>query len=662
LTMGLTPVLALVALPFMAAALYLLVLAVASLRLRTEAQAHAPRQRLAVIVPAHDEEELVGRCVRSLCQQDYPAQQYRVFVVADNCSDGTAREAVKAGAEVMERCDQRAQGKGHALRWAIDRLLAGPEPPDAVVVVDADSVADPALLSGLADGLADGAQAVQAEYLVLAEDGSLRSRLVEAAFMLFHHARLGGRAALGLPVNLVGNGMLLSRRLLEAQPWNAFSGVEDLEYSITLRLAGIRPRYAPEALVRGPIPRGYSAMGGQRMRWEGGRFHVVRTRLPELFGSWLRREAAVLDAAVDLAVPPLGLLLMAILAGAAVSGSLAALGVASSWTILPWALALVCLGAFVVVGLLSARAPASIYLALLGAPGFLLWKLLTYVRLARGFDPARWERAQRAPGSSAAGHARERVLIAGVPVDRIDMAGALGRLHAAVSEHSQTHVATVNVDFLVSAQRNAELRSVLAASELNVADGTPVVWLSRLLGRPVPERVAGTDLVPRLAAEAAGSGLRVFFLGGEGGVAAIAARRLAREHDGLQVAGWLEPPRAPLEALASDDMIAAVNQARPDVLLVALGNPKQELWIARHRHLMPTVSVLIGVGCVFDLLAGRARRAPRWMQRSGLEWLHRLAGEPRRLARRYVSDAGWLALASTRILVQRATGRRSSAA
>jgi exopolysaccharide biosynthesis WecB/TagA/CpsF family protein len=544
----------------------------------------------------------------------------------------------------------------------MDRLLAEAEPPDAVVVVDADSEADPGLLSGLARELAAGAVAVQGEYLVLAEDDSVRSRLVQAAFMLFHHARLGGRAALGLPVNLVGNGMLLSRGLLETHPWNAFSGVEDLEYSVTLRLAGVRPRYAPGALVRGPVPGGYLAMRGQRIRWEGGRFHIVRTRLPELLRSWIRGDGGVLDAAIDLAVPPLGLLVMALLAGVAVSASLAALGLTPLWTAMPWALALVCICAFVLVGLRSARAPAPIYGALLGTPRFLLWKLITYLRLAHGFDPGRWERAQRAPGRQPAGHPEERVLIAGVPVDRVDMAEAVGRLRAAVAEHRQTQVATVNLDFLVGAQRNAELRAVLAASEMNVADGAPVVWLSRLLGRPVPERVAGTDLIPQLAAEAARSGLRVFFLGGEGGVSAEAARRLAREHEGLQVAGWLEPPRAPIEALASDDMIAAVNDAHADVLLVALGNPKQELWIARHRHLMPTVMVLIGVGCVFDLLAGRARRAPRWMQRSGLEWLHRLAGEPRRLARRYVNDGGWLLLACTRIVLERATGRPSGVA
>jgi 1,2-diacylglycerol 3-beta-glucosyltransferase len=642
--------------PFLVAALYLLMLAVASLRKPGPPPTEAACQRLVVIVPAHDEAELVGRCVDSLRRQDYPAELFRVVVVADNCSDGTAEQAHRAGAEVMERRDQAARGKGQALRWAMDRVLAAAEPPDGIAVVDADSVADRGLLAGLAEQLAAGRPAVQGEYLVLGEDESARSRLVEAAFLLFHRVRLGGRAALGLPVNLVGNGMLLSRDLLSALPWDAFSGVEDLEYSIRLRLAGVHPAYAPRALVRGPIPRGYSAMQGQRLRWEGGRFHVLRARLPELASRGLRGDAGALDAAVDLAVPPLGLLVMALLAGGAVSAGLVALGTAAAASLLPWVLALLCLAGFVLVGLHSAGAPASTYLAMLEVPRFLLWKLLTYLRLARGFDPSRWERAQREPGGglSATGSPADRVLIGGVPVDRVGMSGALMLLRNALEERRQVQVATVNVDFLVGAQRSPELRAVLASSEVNVADGTPVVWLSRLLGRPVPERVAGTDLVPAIAAEAARGGFAVFLLGGEGGVAGIAARRLAREHEGIRIAGWLEPPRAPLEALDSESMVAAVNEAQPDVLLVALGNPKQELWIAQHRHLLPSVSVLIGVGCVFDLMAGRARRAPRWMQRSGLEWLHRLAGEPRRLARRYVNDGAWLLLASTRILVRRA--------
>src|SRR5262249_50696064 len=135
--------------------------------------------------------------------------------------------------------------------------LAEATPPDAVVVVDADSVADRELLAQLTTALAAGADVAQAEYLVLADSASTRSRLVAAAFLLFHRVRFGGRATLGMPANLVGNGMLFSRRLLETLPWNAFTGVEDLEYSVQLRLAGFRPRYVPLARVEGPVPHGY---------------------------------------------------------------------------------------------------------------------------------------------------------------------------------------------------------------------------------------------------------------------------------------------------------------------------------------------------------------------------------------------------------------------
>jgi exopolysaccharide biosynthesis WecB/TagA/CpsF family protein len=652
--------------PFLVAALYLLVLALALARAGGPARRARPApRRLVVLVPAHDEEALVARCVRSLLDQAYPRRMYRVVVVADNCSDGTAAAARAAGAMVLERTDEGARGKGRALRWAMDRVLASDRTAEAIVVVDADSVADRDLLAGLAEQLAAGADAVQAEYLILVEDDSPRTRLLEAAFLLFHRVRLGGRAALGLPVNLVGNGMLFSRQLLETVPWNAFTGVEDLEYSINLRLAGFRPRYAAGALVRGPVPEGYSNMRGQRMRWEGGRFHVFRSRLPALVGHTLRRDRRLFDAALDLAVPPLGLLFVALLTGSLCSGLLVALRAAPPWAALPWALGVACLFGFVAVGLRAARAPRAVYAALLEAPRYLLWKLLTYGRLARGFDPERWERAQRAvPSASVASPlpAENRVEIGGVPLDRVDMAEALRRLHDAVEQRRQVQVATVNLDFLVTAQRNSEFRGLLSSCELNVADGKPVVWLSKLLGHSLPQRVPGSDLVPLLVSQAARSGARVFLLGGEAGVGEAAARRLAADNPGLQLAGWLEPPRASLEAMASEWILEIVNRSRPDILLVALGNPKQEFWIARHRHLLPEVSVLIGVGCVFDLLAGRLSRAPLWMQRTGLEWLHRLWAEPRRLAGRYLGDAAWLLLASTRILMSRATRRAANSA
>src|SRR5947207_2040410 len=230
--------------PVAAAAVYLLLLAVASLRRPPASPRPAELPRLAVLVPAHDEEQLIDRCVASLRAQSYPADRFRVVVIADNCGDGTARLATAGGAEVLERRDDRALGKGYALRWAMDLVLGGTagEVPDGIVVVDADSVADRDLLLHLGAALAAGSDVCQAEYLVLADGASTRGRLVAAAFLLFHRVRFGGRAALGLPASLVGNGMLFSRRLLEAVPWSAFTGVEDLEYTLDLRLAGFRPR------------------------------------------------------------------------------------------------------------------------------------------------------------------------------------------------------------------------------------------------------------------------------------------------------------------------------------------------------------------------------------------------------------------------------------
>jgi N-acetylglucosaminyldiphosphoundecaprenol N-acetyl-beta-D-mannosaminyltransferase len=136
-------------------------------------------------------------------------------------------------------------------------------------------------------------------------------------------------------------------------------------------------------------------------------------------------------------------------------------------------------------------------------------------------------------------------------------------------------------------------------------------------------------------------GARVFLLGGENGVAAETADRLTAQYPTLVVAGTYEPPRASIEAMNNDEILARIDEARPDVLLVALGHPKQERWIDMHRDRLP-VSVAIGVGCVFDLIAGRTKRAPRWMQVAGLEWFYRLVQEPRRLFGRYVVDAAWL--------------------
>jgi exopolysaccharide biosynthesis WecB/TagA/CpsF family protein len=633
------------------APLYLLVLAVAALLHRhAEPAPGRGESRIAVLVPAHDEEPLISGCLASLRSQDYPAGRFRLVVIADNCSDGTADAARKAGAEVLVRDEPELRGKGRALRWAMDRLLSELDPPDAIAVVDADSTADPGMLRALEAVLAGGAEAAQADYLVLDGSGS-GTPLRQAAFLLFHRTRFAGRAALGLPCSLVGNGMMFRRNLLERLPWSAFSGAEDLEYSIDLRIAGVRPGFAAAASVAGPAPGFGRGAATQRMRWEGGRFHVVRTRLPRLLWAALRhRDASLAEASLDLAIPPLGLLTMLALLGDAASVAATVGGLVPPWAGATWWAASLLLTTYVFVGLRAARAPSSAYRALLHTPRFLVAKIGTYLRMTRGLGADRWERTERPAEASlrkrrktvaSSAPALSRVIIGGVPIDTVDEQGAAERMMAAIGADAPLQVSTVNLQFLVTARRRPEVRKALNGAGLNVADGAPVLWLARLLGHPLPARVAGADLVPTLMGLAAQRGARVFLLGGTGGVAAEAATLLERANPGLQITGTHEPPPAAVDEMADDEILSRVGEAGADILLVAFGHPKQDLWIARNLDRLP-VSVAIGVGGTFDLIAGRLHRAPAWARRSGLEWLFRLAQEPRRLGLRYAACAVWL--------------------
>jgi N-acetylglucosaminyldiphosphoundecaprenol N-acetyl-beta-D-mannosaminyltransferase len=238
-------------------------------------------------------------------------------------------------------------------------------------------------------------------------------------------------------------------------------------------------------------------------------------------------------------------------------------------------------------------------------------------------------------------HDCHRPEICGVPVDPVNLDDAVHYAMSAVEARSFLQICTVNLDFLINARHDSTVRSVLKSSQLNLADGTPILWLGRLLGHNVPARVAGADFVPTLVEAAANRGASVFFLGGENGVAMDAANRLKARHPALDVAGVYQPPRATLEEMDDDEIVRRVREARPDILLVALGHPKQDKWIHAQRHRLPT-SVAVGVGCTFDLIAGRRSRAPSWMQKRGLEWFYRLVHEPRRLLRRYATDLWWL--------------------
>ncbi len=632
-----TGVLSLLALLPLLASLYLLLLALLTRLHRPRPRSASGRASIAILVPAHDEEALLARCLRGL-QEARAGIPSRLVVIADNCTDRTAEIAISEGAQAWVRTDPEHRGKGRALRWALDRLLNSAAPPDAVVVVDADSVVAPDFLHRLVGAFEAGHPVVQAEYLVLPEGTDVRRRLVAAGFLLFHRVRFSGRAVLGLSASLVGNGMLFGTQVLREHPWEAFSGVEDLQHSITLRRGGIPIHFEASARLWGPVATGRAA-GAQRSRWEGGRLATMRREVPRLLAQGVRRgDPHALEAAAELAVPPLGLLLALDLTGLLVSGAFALTGLAFPWVLLPWAAAGVALALSVVVGLWAARADRATFSALVRAPVFLLGKLSLYRRLGR-FDASRWDRTER-PQAGATSGAPVRAWVNGIQVEGLRLAEAAELLVRRSLQRPSAQACTVNLDFLVQADHNQEVRQLLGESEVNVADGTPVLWLARIGGTSLPGRVTGVDLVPQLAVQCAAQGARVFLLGGQGGAAEGAACHLRALAPGLQVSA-LETPPATLDEMDDDAILAAVAAARADLLLVAFGHPKQELWISRNLSRLP-VGMAIGVGGSLDLLLGRIARAPAWMQRTGLEWSWRFLQEPRRLGGRYLRDGGWL--------------------
>jgi N-acetylglucosaminyldiphosphoundecaprenol N-acetyl-beta-D-mannosaminyltransferase len=234
------------------------------------------------------------------------------------------------------------------------------------------------------------------------------------------------------------------------------------------------------------------------------------------------------------------------------------------------------------------------------------------------------------------GSIRPPIAMLGVTFDNVTLGEAVQMVEGMVVSGRPHYLVTPNVDFLVQARRDVELRRILMDADLVLCDGMPLVWASRLLGNPLPERVAGADLVPLLIRLAAEKNYRVFFLGGTVKSMAQAVARLQAEYPTLQVAGY-SPPFDRLLAMDHEDIKSRIQEFQPHFLFVSFGCPKQEKWVAMH-HQSLGVPVCAGVGGTIDFLAGQLKRAPLWMQRIGTEWLFRLAQEPRRLLRRYVED------------------------
>ncbi len=248
-----------------------------------------------------------------------------------------------------------------------------------------------------------------------------------------------------------------------------------------------------------------------------------------------------------------------------------------------------------------------------------------------------------------------RVDVLGVELSAVDQARTVDLIIGWAERDEHQYVCAVDVNSLMHAHRNSAVRDALNGAGVATADGTPLAWAMHYAGCPEAGRVAGPRLMPAVCRVAAQRGMRMYFLGGEPGVAEKVAAAMASHAPNLVVAGTKSPPFRELTPDEDAALVAEINEADPDVLWVALGAPKQELWMASHRGRVKA-PVMVGVGGAFAVHAGLVREAPAWLQPTGLEWTYRLLQEPRRLARRYLRSHPAYVLAILRQRPARVTG------
>ena len=264
------------------------------------------------------------------------------------------------------------------------------------------------------------------------------------------------------------------------------------------------------------------------------------------------------------------------------------------------------------------------------------------------------------PSSAPEVHPQTRsVNICGVMVDLVSLDDMLREIQARVMQRVPGYLITPNVDHVCLCRRNPEFEQAYRGAFLSVPDGMPLIWSGRLLGTPLVQRLSGNDIIYSISEMAAEQGFSVFFLGAAEGVAQEAARRLKELYPNLKVAGTHSPPFG-FERSAEEnaEVIERLRVAAPDICFVAVGSPKQEIWMRRHCA-ESEIPVMIGVGAALDFTSGHKRRAPRVMQRMGLEWFWRLCSEPRRLWRRYlVNDTLFFVLLARQFMSRLIPGRR----
>jgi len=593
---------------------------------RRKAAPLPPRPRLALLVPAHNEAAGIAATLGSLSPELKRGD--RLVVVADNCSDDTARIAAAAGAEVVQRHDLARRGKGYALDAGVRYLER--DPPAIVVIIDADCRVEPGAIERIARASAAAGRPVQALYLMEASvsAGPLQP-IVRFAWIVKNLVRPLGMYRLGLPCQLMGTGMAFPWRTLRAARVASSHLVEDVKLGIDLALAGTPPLFCPDARVWSRFPESPTGAHSQRTRWEHGHLSMILGEAPRLMlQGLLGHGSGVLALALDLCVPPLALLSLAIVASICAGAfSYALLG-----DVLPLGIALLagaCLLAAILVAWARFGRQILSLARLASAPWYVLSKLPVYIKFVIRRE-VEWVRSSR---DTVAGEREDWRNRWATIIDRMWVVRSTRQyttlLDWLVSGKTARIVGFVNAHAMnVSAARGSFFKALVSADVL-LRDGSGMSILFRILHRSPGWNMNGTDFIPKLLAAYRGKSIALW--GTAQPWIGTAATQCERRF-GVRIVSCADGFRD------RHSYVELARTARPALIILGMGMPKQEeLAQELKRHADPDQPPLIVCGgAILDFLGGKVRRAPAWMRRCGLEWLYRLLHEPRRLWGRYV--------------------------
>ncbi|MEO8313446.1 MAG: glycosyltransferase family 2 protein [Pseudomonadota bacterium] len=353
----------------------------------------ARRPVFGVVVPAHNEEQGIASTIGQLLASAYPPAALRVLVIADNCTDQTASMARDAGAHVVVRNDSDNRGKGQALDWLLHEHAALFDGVDLIAFIDADMQTDGQFFNSMAAAFADDEIIVaQGRYLVANACRSILSAIGYMSFCYVNHMRPAGRCFWGGTADLKGSGMVFRSPFLLARGWKAHSIAEDIQLGKELMLEGIKVAYVPDARVESEIPATLSQVNVQQSRWEGGKREIYAALLPRILRTVLRNPSPLLlDGLFEMMVPPLSIVIFLNIVGASAAWLVDSVAL---WVFIT---SLAIFAAAVLSGLLQNRAPAGVYLRLLAAPAFVMWKAVLLVRVLFSSTPKAWQRTPRDP-------------------------------------------------------------------------------------------------------------------------------------------------------------------------------------------------------------------------------------------------------------------------